>query len=246
MDIKGVTRWSSTTGNEIYTIGDWGHHNFVDRTSSIDRVIMMQRVSMEYPNDAVLLPAAFMFMVGKDMSKHALTMKLPTQGLHSGMRFMMWVHMPGQTQHKPYGSGICMANSGVWCKISADVDPSYKSKTFDMMYFSQDMRAAFVLNEDNAIVLVSDVMTQQDGKIILVVEYIRKIKERESDKVHDHVMQHFQSMWREGDFAGAVPALDPIELIEENKAKRAKTRFEVPESPAVRRCKGPGIVFEPS
>ena len=234
MDIKGVTRWSNTTGNEIYTIGEWDHHSFVARTSSIDRLIMMQRCSMEYPNDAVLLPAAFMYMAGKDMSTHALTMKLPTQGLHTGMRFMMWVHMPGQTEHKPYGTGTCMANSGVCCKISAELDPSYTSKTFDMVYFCQDVNAAFVLNEDNAIVLVSDVMTQQDGKITLVVEYIRKIKERESDKVHDHVMQHFQSMWREGDFAGAVPALDPIELIEENKAKRAKMSFEVPESPAVR------------
>ena len=190
---------------------------------------------MEYPSDAVLLPAAFMFMVGKDMSKHALTMKLPTQGLHTGMRFIMWVHMPGQTEHKPYGQGIRMDNSGVCCKISAELDPSYKSKTFDMVYFSKDMNAAYVLNEDNAIVLVSDVMTDQDGKITLVVEYIRKIKERESDKVHEHVMTHFQSMWREGPFAGAVPALDPTELIEENKAKRAKTNFQVPESPVVKR-----------
>jgi hypothetical protein len=209
MDLKGVTRWSSTTGNEIYTIGAWEPHNFGDRTSSIDRLIMMQRVPMDYPNDSVLLPAAYMFMVGKDVSKQALTMKLPTQGLHSGMRFMMWVHMPGQTQHKAYGSGWCMSNSGVWCKISADGDPSYKLKTFDMMFFSPDLNAAYVLNEDNAIVLVSDVMTQEDGKIVLVVEYIKKIKERESVKVHDHVMQHFQAMWREGEFADAAPALEP-------------------------------------
>jgi hypothetical protein len=234
MDLKGVTRWTSTTGYENYTIGDWDFHNFVDRTSSIDRLIMMQRVIMEYPNDAVLLPAAFMYLVGKDVSKNALTMKLPSQGLHSAMRFMMWVHMPGQTEHKAYGSGICMANSGVWCKTSAEVDSSYTSKTFDMMFFSQEFNAAFVLNEDNAIVLVSDVMRQQDGKITLVVEYIRKIKERESEKVHDHFMQHFQSMWREGNFAGAVPALEATELVEENKAKRAKTKFAVPESPAVK------------
>ncbi len=135
-----------------------------------------------------------------------------------------------------------MVNSGVWCKISAEVDPSYKSKTFDMMYFSQEMNAAFVLNEDNAIVLVSDVMTQQDGKIILVVEYIRKIKERESDKAHDHVMQHFQSMWRDGQFAGAVPELETTEIIEEKKAKRATTNFEGPESPAVR-SRGPSRIL---
>jgi hypothetical protein len=234
MNLKGVTRWSSTTGNEIYTIGAWEYHNFGDRTSSIDREIMMQRVPMDYPNDAVLLPAAYKFLVGKDVSKHALTMKLPNQGLHSGMRFMMWVHMPGQTQNTAYGSGVRMTNSGVWCKISADMDSSYETNTFDMVYFSEELNAAFVLNEDNAIVLVSDVIVQQDGKLVLVVEYIKKITEKASDKVHDHVMRHFQAMWREGKFADAVPSLEPTEFIEEHKAKRAKLNFEVPESPAVR------------
>ena len=234
MDLKGVTRWSSTTGNEIFTIGAWDHHNFVDRTSSIDREIMMQRVSMAYPNDAVVLPGAFKYMVGKEMSKHALTMKLPTQGLHSGMRFMMWVHMPQQTESEPFGHGNRMLKLDVWCKVSAAVDPTYESKTFDMVYFSQEVNPASVLNEDNAIVIVSDVITNRGGKITLVVEYIKKIKEKQSEKVHDHVMQHFQSMWREGEFEGAVPVLEPTELIVENLAKRAHINFEVPESPAVR------------
>ena len=233
MDVKGVTRWSKTTGNAIFTIGEWEHHNFTERTSSIDREIMMQRAVMEYPNDSVLVPAAWKFMVGKDLSKHALSMKLPKVGLHSAMRFLMWVQMPGQTESKPYGKGICMHNLGCWCKISADMDSSYESKTFDMMFFSSEMNPAFVLNEDNAIVLVSDVMIQDD-RTILVVEYIKKIKERESLKVHEHIIEHFQALWREGPFEGAVPELEPAEVIEENKAKRAKTRFAVPESPAVR------------
>ncbi len=127
-----------------------------------------------------------------------------------------------------------MENKGDYCKVSEGMDSACIEKTFDMVYFSQDVNAAFVLNEDSAIVIVSDVMKQGD-KCVLVVDYVKKVKERGAAAVNSHFMQHFTALWQEGDFAGSQPLLKPEDMILEERAKRAKTAFMVPESPAVKK-----------
>ena len=231
-NIKGVTRWTKTSGMVNYTIGEWAPYDFTSRFSSIDKEVALHRVQMEYPSDSVLLPAAYKFMV--QSGKQALNMKLPNGGLHSASQFLMWVHMPGQTEHKPYGAGVCLENTGVYCKVSEGMDSASIEKTFDMVYFSQDMNAAFVLNEDSAIVIVSDVLKQGE-KCVLVVDYVKKVKEREAAAVNSHFMQYFTALWQEGDFAGSQPLLKPEDMILEERAKRAKVVFTVPDSPAVKK-----------
>ena len=231
--IKGVTRWAKSSGNTTMIINEWQSYDYGCRFSSLDVEVGLHRSQMQHSPDGAVYPAAFKFMVHSE--KQALSMKLSNGDVHSGGKFWMWIHMPGSSEHQNLGTGVSLWNKGAYCKVSAALDPAggwtEPDKTFDMVFFSLEMNTSFVLNEDDAIVIVTDVM-KKDDKITLVVDYVKKITHRDSAAVHAHVTQYFSAVWKEGQYKDRDPVLQREELTDPTSAKRAAS-FKVAESPVV-------------
>ena len=225
-NVKGVSRWAKSSGNVNYTVAEIAEYDFHSRFSSIDREVAYHRRHMTHTQDAVCIPGVFSFIDLK--AKQSLNMKVPSGKVVSASHLVMWVHMPNSTQCDKYGDGICLRNSGVQCKLSAALNGAASPVVFDMVYFAKEMNTSFVLNEDNAIALVSDIM-EEEGKPVLVVDAIKKVTESKSPIVDAHM-----KAWHEAILIdGPEPLLAPEELTEKSLAKRASVAFEVPESPAV-------------
>lgn len=227
--MKGVTRWAKGSGNATCTVGGIGPYDFMDRFSSIDNELGLHRRHMEYVPDSVFFPAAYADMLMT--KKHSLNVKMASGKVYSAGQMLLWIHMPGQTVYGQYGTGHRLKHSGAFCKISEALNADSKNQSFDMVNFTSALNTAYVLNGDNAVVVVSDMIIAEDGTKELVIEDIKKVKEKDSPAVHAHIMAWYNAIWNES----KEPVLEPAELVEEEKARRSKSAFVVPESPVVRK-----------
>ena len=236
VDVKGVTRYAQD-GREIYIVVRWCEHDHSARINSLDRQILVHRSQTSHECTGGVIPAAFAY-VREGMGNSSLVMHLPDpEGRVTAYRFLMLIHVDNQTTVVEMASGgVKMVNEGAVCCLSQELhlEDGPDGKIFDVVYYNEKMDFKYILNGDDAIIVVTDVLREEGKRPVLVIEHMKKVSGTEVSAVRTAAKKVFQTLWSKQDLAAQ---LKPEELTDPDLTKRERELTAVLSSPTCKRAK---------
>ena len=235
VDLKGVTRYAQD-GREIFIVAQWCEHDYAARVNSLDRQILVHRKQTSHECTGGVIPAAFAY-IREGMGNSSLTMSMPEpEGRVTAYRFVMLIHMEGQTTVVSKASGVKMVNSGAVCCLSQDLklDDGPDGNKFDIVYYHDEMDFTYILNGDDAVIVVTDVLREEGKRPVLVIEHMKKVSGKDVVAVRSAFKDAFEVLWAKSDLAAQ---LKPEELIDPGLAKRGRWLVDDAASPMCARSK---------
>ena len=236
VDVKGVTRYAQD-GREIYIVARWCEHRHAARITSLDRQILVHRRQTSHECTGGVVPAAFAY-IREGMGNSSLVMHLPEpEGRVTAYRCVMLIHVDSQTTvvEMPNG-GVKMVNEGAVCCLSQDLglDEGPDGKTFDVVYFHEKTDFKYILNGDDAIIVVTDVLREEGKRPVLVIDHMKKVTGMDVVAVRSAAKEVFRTLWEKPDLHAQ---LKPEELTDPECAKRTQRLMQTLASPMCKRAK---------
>lgn len=236
VDVKGVTRYAQD-GREIYIVAYWCEHNYAARINSLDRQILVHRKQTSHECTGGVIPAAFAY-IREGMGNSSLVMHLPEpEGQVTAYRFLMLIHVESQTTVVEMASGgVKMVNEGAVCCLSQELglDDGPDGKAFDVVYFHEKTDFKYILNGDDAIIVVTDVLREEGKRPVLVIDHMKKVTGMDVVAVRSAAKEVFRTLWEKPDLHAQ---LKPEELTDPECAKRTQRLMQTLASPMCKRAK---------
>ena len=152
-------------------------------------------------------------------------------------RFVMFIHVDSQTTVVDTASGgVKMVYERAVCCLSQELqlEDGPDGKTFDVVYYNEKTDFKYILNGDDAIIVVTDVLREEGKRPVLVIEHMKKVSGMEVNAVRTAAKEVFQTLWSRQDL---MAQLKPEELTDPELTKRGRELTAMLSSPTCKRPK---------